>query len=193
MAKLMIDGDPGAIRWLYEELTERHYLGSDFEVAVLDEHESALIENADRRIAELEAQRDSWKADALARFDRIEELEERLNNARWDFDEAMQQHDDQRRRACEAEARVKELEAELREPTVLHKKWHDRAYEVLEKYEVALARIEALEAVLRRVEWCYDNEITGDRECPVCWQNQKQGHASDCALDAALNKEARDA
>lgn len=120
------------------------------ELAGLNEDNAveALRYAAQRLSAELQ----QVHAVLLERFDRIGELEERLSNARWDYEEAMRQYDDQQRRACEAETRVKELEAQRDELTVLHKKWHDRAYQVLEKYEAALARTEALEARIAELE-----------------------------------------
>jgi hypothetical protein len=56
MAKLIIDGDPGAIRWLRRELDQRSYLGSEYVVTVLDEQEAALMEDCAKRIAQLETQ-----------------------------------------------------------------------------------------------------------------------------------------
>ena len=61
------------------------------------------------------------------------------------------------------------------------------------EWERQRQRIAALEAMLRRVEFCTAILLPElpERTCPWCGRIRKIGHAADCELAALLPKEAR--
>lgn len=63
----------------------------------------------------------------------------------------------------------------------------------LREYEAEITRLRArnaeLVAVLREVEWSGVRKEDGETICPTCLWLKDDGHAPDCALDAALRGE----
>ena len=57
-----------------------------------------------------------------------------------------------------------------------------------QRAETAEARLTAALTVLKAVEWGLLIGDYGYPTCPECKQAKKNGHASDCTLDAVLNK-----
>lgn len=65
--------------------------------------------------------------------------------------------------------------------------WAVSACASLADIRAAAGEARAMEELLRKIEWCWDTGAEMSA-CPSCYCWQRDGHASDCAFAAALDR-----
>lgn len=69
----------------------------------------------------------------------------------------------------------------------LKKLIHDHATPMMGALDSFIDRAEALESMVRRLEWClYSQGVPRVSVCPVCLREKPEGHASACSLAVLL-------